>query len=99
MELGCICELVIFALGNRTYLAFLNLIPVFNLFWIFWTAAHAKQWALDVNKYNSPEEFRKVMNTWNRGGFILFIINIVAYTILFMFWFAIRTSIVAQYNG
>ena len=83
---GAFSNWMFFALGNGTYLAFLNLVPVFNIFWIFWTAAHAEQWALETNIYANPQEFRTVMDTWNRGGLILFIVNIVVFILMLLYW-------------
>ena len=35
------------------------------------------------------------MDTWNRGGLILFIINIVAFILMFLYWATILSVLMA----
>lgn len=88
---GAFISWLFFSVGNRTYLGFLNLIPIFNIFWIFWTGFHAEQWALSnpKNNYRDEEEFRKVMDSWNRGGFVLFIVTFAILLIYGLFIFIV----------
>lgn len=85
---GAFVNPISFGVGNRAYLCLLTLIPVFNIVWIFIVGAKAESWALDnsENKYRDEEEFRKVMDTWKRGGFVQFIIVavILAFEVVFM---------------
>jgi len=87
-----------FAIGNRSWLAFLNLIPLFNLFWIFWTAAHAEQWALEnaTNDYRDEEEFRKIMDTYNRAGFVLFFIVLAILVVYAILFFTVFINLINQ---
>lgn len=89
---GAFMYWMFFAIANRTYLAFLNLIPIFNFFWIFWTAAHAEKWALDANDYRDNEEFRKVMDSWNHGGFVMFFIMIAFFVLYFLFFASVFSA-------
>lgn len=79
-----------FGIGNKAYWCLLVLIPILNIIWIFVCGAKAEGWALNNpnNNYRDEEEFRKIMDTWKRAGFIkliLAIIIFVAYTLLVIF--------------
>ena len=42
------------------------------------------RWAMENNTYRDMEEFSKIQQTWNRAGFIFFIIAVIPLA-LFMF--------------
>jgi len=65
-----------FGIGNRAYLCLLVLIPIFNIVWIFVAGAKAEQWALNnpANDYRDEQEFRNVMDSWQRAGFVQFLL-------------------------
>lgn len=65
-----------FGVGNRAYLCLLALVPILNIVWIFIAGAKGESWALanSENVYRDEEEFRKIMDTWKRGGLVQFII-------------------------
>lgn len=97
---GAFVSWMFFSVGNRTYLGFLNLIPVFNIFWIFWTAAHAELWALENpdNNYRDEEEFRKVMDSWNRGGLVIFLVSLLFLILYSIFIFSIISAMITSGN-
>lgn len=75
-----------FAFANRSYLNLLVLIPVFNIFWVFYGAYKGESWALNNtdNDYQSEHEFRAIMDSWNRAGvagLIFTIVGLVIYLI------------------
>lgn len=82
---GAFLNPIWFAIANKSWLLLLTLIPVFNLFWIFYGGFHAEQWALEnsENNYRDEIEFRKIMDGWNIAGLVMFAI----YAIMFMFYF------------
>lgn len=84
-----------FGIGNRAYLCLLVLIPIFNLIWIFVAGAKAEQWALNNpdNNYRDEEEFRKVMDSWKRAGFVQFLI-FIAIIVLYIIIFAVAGAAV-----
>lgn len=65
-----------FGIGNRAYLGLLVLVPVLNIIWIFVSGAKGEQWALanPKNNYRDEQEFRSVMDSWKRAGFVHFLI-------------------------
>lgn len=73
---GAFVNPISFGVGNRAYLCLLALVPILNIVWIFIAGAKAESWALanSENKYRDEEEFRKIMDTWKRGGLVQFII-------------------------
>lgn len=84
-----------FAIANRSWLLFLNLIPLFNIFWLFYGAVNAEKWALknETNEYRDEIEFRKVMDGWNRAGLIMFIASIILSILYFGFISMMMASI------
>lgn len=86
---GAFMNPIWFAIANRSWLLFLNLIPIFNIFWVFYGAIHAEEWALNEpkNEYRDEIEFRRVMDGWNRAGFVMFFVSIAIF-VLYFFMFA-----------
>lgn len=92
---GAFTDWFMFGCGNRTYMLFLNFIPVFNIFWLFWGGAHAEMWARDNinNQYTSEHEFRTAMNSWNRAGFVQFFLMIAMFVLYFFIFASMVTTI------
>ncbi len=81
-----------FGIANRAYLGLLILLTLVPwVGWYFWDCMddrfgfNGEKWALENrdNKYRDEEEFRKVMDGWNRAGFVAFIIGIVLFVLQF----------------
>ena len=65
---------IYWGIGNKTYLTLLCLIPVFNFVWMFVCGFKGNEWAWKSNNYSNTKEFFLVQDTWNRAGFVTFII-------------------------
>jgi hypothetical protein len=64
-------------IGNKSYLALLCLIPCFGWFvWPFVCGALGNQWAWKTGEFKDVEQFMAVQRTWNRAGFVCFIVTI-----------------------
>ena len=90
---------IYWAIGNKSYLALLTLIPIFNIVWVFICGFKGNQWAWDNNDYRDLEEFKKVQDTWNRAGFIAFIIFIIIFVLYFVFIGSIIAAIITGSQG
>jgi len=86
---GAFAQTLLFSIGNKTYLGLLVLIPLVNLVWIFVMGFKGEEWALEHNEYRDEEEFRKVMDTWNRAGFVMFIIAMAIFVIYLVILFLV----------
>lgn len=87
----------LFAIANRAYLGLLILISVipivgqiFMIVWMVISGLNIEKWTLSnpKNQYRDNEEFRQVMDSWNRAGFISFIIEaavVVIYLVVLIF--------------
>lgn len=80
-----------FGIAHRAYLGLLILLAavpwvglIFAIIWMIVFGFNGEKWALENpdNQYRDNEEFRKVMDGWNRSGFVGFIIGIVIISIL-----------------
>ncbi|WP_407878473.1 ribonuclease G [Furfurilactobacillus entadae] len=67
---------IFWGIGNKTYLPLLCLIPFFNLGWIFVCGVKGDEWAWRDGHYTDVATFKQVQATWNRAGFVSFIINV-----------------------
>jgi hypothetical protein len=76
-----------FGIGNRAYMVLLALIPLLGLVWVFIAGAQGERWALEnpKNDYRDEREFRNVMDTWNRAGFVSFWLAVVVF-VLYLFF-------------
>jgi hypothetical protein len=62
--------------GNKAYLALLTLVPCFNFIWMFFCGALGNQWAWKSGEFKDVEQFMAVQRTWNRAGFISFLVTV-----------------------
>lgn len=83
---------VIWGFGNKSYLPLLTLIPVFGFIWVFIVGAKANQWAWQNNQYRDVEEFTRVQETWNRAGFVIILLYIIAFILFFVFFGSIAAT-------
>ena len=68
--------------GNKSYLTFFTLIPIFGFIWRFVCGFKGNDWAWKKGNYSSVDEFKKVQSTWNRAGLFLFIFSITLSVII-----------------
>lgn len=96
-----------FGIANRAYLGLLiliGLIPwigwIFGIVWMIVFGFNGEKWALENrdNKYRDEEEFRKVMDGWNRAGFVAFIIGIVLFVIAILILIFVLVFAFNSYN-
>lgn len=85
-------------IGNKTYLPLLCLIPVFNLVWMFVCGAKGNEWAWRDGDYKDVETFKAVQRTWNRAGFVQFIVAIVIFALYVFFIGSIVSSVMQGLN-
>lgn len=97
-----------FGIANRAYLGLLiliGLIPwigwIFGIVWMIVFGFNGEKWALENrdNKYRDEEEFRKVMDGWNRAGFVAFIIGIVLVVIAILILIFVLVFAFNSYNN
>lgn len=80
-------------IGNYNYLPLLCLIPFFNFIWVFVCGAKGNEWAWKTGKFNNVEDFLAVQETWNRAGFVSFIITLIACGVsILLFFLSFLTS-------
>lgn len=87
----------IWGIGNKSYLPLLNLIPIFNIVWIFITGFKGNEWAWQKGDYKDVEKFQKVQSTWNRAGIVAFILRIVLIGLYAFLCIQLLTSIISNY--
>lgn len=87
---------IYWGIGNRAYLTLLCLIPFFNIVWIFICGAKGNEWAWKEGNYKSSEEFFRVQDTWNRAGFVAFIITIVVLVVYILFFALVGASMMSM---
>ena len=97
-----------FGIANRAYLGLLillTLVPwvgwIFGIVWMIVFGFNGEKWALENrdNKYRDEEEFRKVMDGWNRAGFVAFIIGIVLFVIAILILIFVLVFAFNSYNN
>lgn len=67
---------ILWGIGHKVYLPLLCLIPFFNIVWIFICGAKGNKWLWESGRYQTPQELLNSQETWNRAGFVAFIIYI-----------------------
>lgn len=74
---GAFCFSVVWGLGNKVYWPLLCLVPFFNIIWVFVCGINGNRWLWQTNQYQDVATFKAVQETWNRAGFIMFILSAV----------------------
>ncbi|MCW0953407.1 hypothetical protein OIT44_04885 [Weissella ceti] len=75
---GAFMYSILWGFGNKSYLPLLMLIPVFNIFWMFVVGIKGNEWAWKNGDYTDVATFKAVQATWNRAGFVMFMIVVVS---------------------
>lgn len=90
-----------FGIGNRAYLGLLAFVPLLNIIWIFISGAKAESWALSNpnNSYRDEEEFRNVMDSWKRAGFVQFLIILAIFVLYIIVFAALGAAISSGYTN
>ncbi|MDR3072138.1 MAG: hypothetical protein LBU41_01455 [Clostridiales Family XIII bacterium] len=79
---GAFMYTYIWGVGNRAYLTLLCLVPLLNLVWPFVCGALGNQWAWKSGHFKDLKTFEATQETWNRAGFVAFLIAIAGLAIL-----------------
>lgn len=87
-----------YAFGSNSYLCLIGLIPVVSWFWWIICGMYGEKWAWNSGKFRSKEEFYIVQNSWNRAGFIVGMITIMASLLAIIIFLAIGTIAGAVIN-
>jgi hypothetical protein len=78
---GAFMFTLMWGIGNHAYLTFLMFVPCLNFVWPFICGGFGNRWAWRSGEFKDVETFLAVQKTWNRAGFVSFIIAI-AFTVL-----------------
>jgi len=89
---------IIWGIGNKSYLPLLCLVPLLNIVWIFVCGVKGNEWAWQNGNYSNPREFFLVQDTWNRAGFVAFIITLIFIVIYVLFFAVIISAIVGGHK-
>ena len=68
---------IFWGIGNKAYMPLLCLIPCFSFIWMFVCGAKGNEWAWNAGTYQNLETFKAAQDSWNRAGFVSFIIAVV----------------------
>ena len=88
---------IVWGIGNKVYITLLMLVPLLNIVWIFICGAKGNEWAWKAGDYKNAEDFRKVQDTWNRAGFVFFIVFLVCIVLEILFFVSAGTALMSQY--
>jgi len=61
----------IWAIGNRTWIGLLSLLPYVGFFFAIYLGIKGRQWAWQNKRWDSLEHFNKVQRSWSFWGLIL----------------------------
>lgn len=75
---GAFMMSILFGFGNKAYLTLLCFVPFLNMVWIFISGFKGEEWSWNSGCYDEQKSFRAAMDSWNRAGFVSFIIALIA---------------------
>ncbi|EPI00495.1 hypothetical protein D920_00858 [Enterococcus faecalis 13-SD-W-01] len=87
---------IVWGIGNKSYLPLFCLIPIFNIVWVFVCGFKGNEWAWQKGEYQDIETFLAIQKTWNRAGFVAFIITIAVLILYLVVFFLLVSSIINQ---
>ncbi|MFK4567125.1 ribonuclease G [Enterococcus sp. UD-01] len=90
---------IIWGIGNRTYLPLLCLIPLFNIVWVFVCGFKGNEWAWQSGQFliEDIDTFKEIQKTWNRAGFVCFILAIAIIVLYIVLAVTLFSYIFQQY--
>ncbi len=92
---------IVWGIGNKTYLPLLCLIPLFNIVWIFVCGFKGNEWAWQSGNFlhEDIDTFKAIQKTWNRAGFVWFIVAIAIVLIYLLLAITIFSYVFQQYSN
>lgn len=75
---GAFTMSIFWGIGNECYLSLLTLIPIFGFIWQFVCGFKGNEWAWEKGGFRDMEEFSKIQGTWNKAGFVMVIVWVIA---------------------
>ena len=87
-----------FGIGNKAYLCLLTLVPFLNFVWMFVAGFKGAEWAYNSGEFATEAEFNASMRTWNRAGFVYFLIGAIAIALYCMFFASIIGTFIAAFD-
>lgn len=80
---------IVWGIANKVYLPLLALIPVPFLALVIAILCGVKghEWAANSGAYRNQDAYEGAMESWNRVGFIMFIIAIIGVVVCFLLFF------------
>lgn len=81
---GAFMYSILWGFGNKSYLPLLMLIPVFNIVWVFVVGLKGNEWAWKNGNYSDVATFNAVQATWNRAGFMMFMLVVISFAVVFL---------------
>ena len=74
---GAFCLSWLWALGNRTWIGLLALVPYVGFLMIFVLGFKGREWAWQNKEWESVEQFNEVQKKWSFWGVIIFAVVFV----------------------
>jgi hypothetical protein len=65
----------LWGIGNKCYLPLLCFVPFFGFVWMFVCGFKGNEWAWKSGEFANIEQFQASRRTWNRAGFIGFLVT------------------------
>lgn len=87
---------IVWGIGNRAYLTLLCLVPFLNIIWAFVCGFKGKEWAWNSGHFKNAAEFNATQETWDRSGFVAFIIALVFVLFYVVIFGAIIAGMIAS---
>jgi hypothetical protein len=84
-----------FGIANKAYMTFLMLVPLLNFVWPFICGIKGAEWAYESGLFKNIDEFNGAMKSWNRIGFVMFVLILVL-IIFYILIFAFIINITSQ---
>jgi len=74
---GAFCLSWVWALGNRTWIGLLALVPYVGFLMIFVLGFKGREWAWQNKEWDSVEQFNEAQKKWSFWGVIVFVVVFV----------------------
>ncbi|MDR1778481.1 MAG: ribonuclease G [Clostridiales Family XIII bacterium] len=87
----------IWGMGNRAYMSLLVFVPLLGAAWPFVCGAIGNQWAWKSGHFKDLGTFLAVQETWNRAGFVGFIVMLITMFLSIMLFIIIFSVIGWRY--
>lgn len=88
----------LWGIGNGTYWPLFTFVPLLSIIWPFVCAIKGNEWAYESGQFKTVSEFNAVQKSWNKAGFVSFLVTAAFFVIFIGFYGILIASVLSTFQ-